>query len=195
LWQFKKHFIMQLAGLSAVQFVFGIRSVGSSEFFVSTESSSIYLHNASHRDLFAKEESTGVPFRLSRNLQRVVGPLCHAGQFDATLSAALFALASDKSTDILADHLRLSLRDDILESLVAANEEAQVPNIPPTVEPLVQRVVARVKATVPTHAQPSPIPSQEVSIIPLNTHITDLINAAVSEDNLVVARISANYWM
>jgi hypothetical protein len=188
---------MQLAGFSAAQHLLGVRSVSPAQLLVSCEGSSMQLHNVSHRDLLiGSRNDAGAPtFRLSRNLQRVVGPLCHAGQFDATLASALFALAGDRAVALLADHLRLVLRDDLMEPIVGLNEDTHVAAVPPEVEAIVQKVVAAAKESVPAFAQPSPTPTQEVSTVPLNVHITQLINQATSDEACARMPVSAQYWL
>lgn len=190
IWALRKQMTTQLSALSVLQFLLGsAQRVTPQSFVFSPSTGAVSLPNNYHEfdptTGAVQVHAESVPFRLTRNLQRLTGPVVHFGVFDASVTATIAALSRDKNVQHLQDHLQLYFRDDLVEWKQVTNSTAAA-----------DATVAQQNATAVTRRLLSVSPTTEsLSKTPINSRTTQLINAAVEVTSLTAMPLSWNAWI
>jgi transformation/transcription domain-associated protein len=190
IWALRKHLTTELSAVSVLQYLLGSASnVSPSSFFFSPSTGAVVVprnhHEFAANGHLSQSNANTVPFRLTRNLQRMAGPIVHFGVFDASVTATISALSRDKHLQHLQDHLKLYLRDDLVEWR-QATDSSPAESDEQLAERNAQAILERLQSVAP--------PTDNNSL-PLNTRTTQLINAAVDQTTLSAMPLSWNAWI
>eukprot|EP01122_Echinamoeba_exundans_P011722 TRINITY_DN4764_c0_g1_i1.p1 TRINITY_DN4764_c0_g1~~TRINITY_DN4764_c0_g1_i1.p1 ORF type:complete len:3997 (-),score=987.45 TRINITY_DN4764_c0_g1_i1:701-11338(-) len=190
IWALRKHMTTELSAVSVLQYLLGSASnISPGSFFFSPSTGAVIVPR-NHHDFAANGHlshttTNTVPFRLTRNLQRMASPIVHFGVFDASVTATISALCRDKHLHHLQDHLKLYLRDDLVEWRQATDASAAESDLQ-LAERNAQAIIERLQSVAP--------PTENNSL-PLNTRTTQLINAAVDQASLSAMPLSWSAWI
>ena len=178
-WLFRRRFSYQLAALTFMTYVLHIDKRYPQKMHIARESGNIWSSElvvsiAQNRPFFHNQEP--VPFRLTPNLQTVMGPLATEGIYGCSIMAIARALTEPEFQ--LEHALTLFVRDEVMQWFTGGHRslnltEAQLRDaVQANSEMIVKKAVSLAQAPVGT--------------LPANQTVIDLIAKAVNPKHLAM---------
>eukprot|EP00978_Attheya_sp_CCMP212_P030897 scaffold115085_cov55-Attheya_sp.AAC.2 len=207
LFQFRRSFTTQLAANSLMQYVFAVVERTPSKFIFNIQNGRVlapdfrFAYNKQGRKRAGTQrkysgflEGNEMPFRLTRNIRKLIGPLLVDGIFIPSM-ASMASSISDSSDD-LESALNLLLRDDIVSwyhSRSNARSDSKTQEIE---RQLGDRIVRNCSLVRGRYAHCSPNPdSGRSETAPIDTKVRSLVAVATSSE--LLCRMPLNYqgWL
>jgi len=177
-WLFRRQFAYQLAGISFLTYILHMRDRNPARLNIARSTGNIWGSEFTpsfhpQRPMFHNNEA--VPFRLTPNLQMLLGPIALEGIFSASMLVIAKALTEPDATK-LEQQLSIFIRDEITFHLTAAHR----PNLPTT---QLRECVTQNAGSVMNRARQFSVPEKSGSL-PANQTVLDVIARAVDPRKL-----------
>jgi len=181
-WLFRRTFGYQLAALTFITYVLFMNSRNPGKLFISRSNGKVWGTElvpmmAAQKPLFNNPEA--VPFRLTPNMQILLGPIVTEGIFAPSLMAIARALhnPNDENGGDMAAQLSVFVRDEVAFWYSAQRQHSIVPtdNLREAVAANCEFVVRRMKSLAE---------EPKVGNLPANQTVVDLVASSVNPRNL-----------
>lgn len=177
-WLFRRQFAYQLAGLSFLTYILFMRDRNPTRLNISRATGNLWGSEFTpsfhpQKPMFGNNEH--VPFRLTPNLQMLLGPIALEGIFSSTMLVIAKALTEPDATK-LEQQLSIFIRDEVIYNLTAAHKaNLSTQQLRECVQANAQNVMNRAKALA---MHPS------AGGLPANQSVLDLVAKAVDPRKL-----------
>jgi transformation/transcription domain-associated protein len=203
-WHIRKTFMANMAQHMLLQYLFSATlSVTAEHLCISPTNGAMSIFGF-YPTMSAQGQlapTTVAPFRLTPNLLRFIGPALSGSLLDATLTASTMVLTKQNPSSMISHHLRVYLRDDLLDihrdNLTKAGFSPEINALNPTnvVSDLIEHNVALVENRLKKIATPSLSSYRSDTTTPINQQLSKLLEASI--DPLLASKmpISWSAWI
>jgi transformation/transcription domain-associated protein len=193
-FHFQRNFTAQVALYSLLQYIFNANERSPNKFVFSASNAQV-LHTDlrfSYSNQGFLDEKKAVPFRLTRNIQELIGPFLVDGVFIPSFASASAALNTCK--DELTSTLQLLLRDDIVAWYVSKSAQREGSRSTLELEQQLTDRVAKNVAFIQERIEEC-TPNNEDEESPLDVGTKRLVAIATSETNLASMPATFCSWL
>lgn len=198
-WHVRKVLVANLAQLSLLQYLFSSTlCVTPQHLLISPSTGTIQCFDFAPQMTAAGDllSTPAVPFRLSPNILRFIGPAIKASLFEATLTASTMVLDKPNPRALLSHHLNLLMRDDLhdlLRHALITTQHAELNSANPTatVSHQLKRNIKLIMDRLTKIAPPSIAVYRPNTTTAINAEIEKLIDAAM--DPLAASKMPVSW--